>query len=231
MMTRSRFADKSAPTACISAEIPPRFATQGDFSAPRHSVEDQIVRIFHYRVLFLSLAGWRARRSPEILPLTYRSCGRAATIALAVAALCLGLSQNAAAATASELFADGNRLFRDDLYWAALLRFQQASEAGMDTPLLHYNTGAQFHLSFGDRFDLDATAAYRIYNYENAFAFHEPAAGRKTLESAIGTAAATFRMTDTLSLVGEYRYRDVVSSDTRIEYARSLILLSVRWVQ
>ncbi len=562
------------------------------------------MRIFHHRVLFPNLAGWRACRSPEILALTYRSCGRAAAIALTVAALCLGLSQNAAAATASELFADGNRLFRDDLYWAALLRYQQASEAGMDTPLLHYNTGvahykaqqnararesliesshygplqpishynlglnsyaqgdidealrwfrkardqrqrddisrlasravtqlgrelaladavevpatirererkftnfdlrarvgvgiddnvfrspsisyidlsdpaqplvtpnvqegmfvpvslyakyqvnslenegffgmyrlggryyqdknlsnaneylhelgfgseyrrrkesrerrvysafkfaqheetyfdpdsgierdsggvaigdrmsyirygpefwiretfgrfsiggrakgqlwnyeetvavpeydheyweigvnvqyrftstslvrlraeyntrrfgdrpayeldgtqpignptirydyteyaiearqritrgmwfgvayarteredrhvgynnyfrdnygAQFHLSFGDRFDLDATAAYRIYNYENAFAFHEPAAGRKTLESAIGTAAATFRMTDTLSLVGEYRYRDVVSSDTRIEYARSLILISVRWVQ
>ncbi len=40
-----------------------------------------------------------------------------------------------------ELFDDGNRLFRDDLYWAALLRYQQAGEAGMDTALLHYNTG------------------------------------------------------------------------------------------
>lgn len=42
---------------------------------------------------------------------------------------------------ASEMFADGNRLFRDDLYWAALLRYRQAYEAGMDTPLLHYNMG------------------------------------------------------------------------------------------
>jgi hypothetical protein len=58
-----------------------------------------------------------------------------------MAALCLGLPQSAAAATTSELFADGNRLFRDDLYWAALLRYQQAADAGMDTPLLHYNTG------------------------------------------------------------------------------------------
>ena len=32
-------------------------------------------------------------------------------------------------------------MFRDDLYWAALLRYGQASDAGMDTPLLHYNTG------------------------------------------------------------------------------------------
>ena len=43
--------------------------------------------------------------------------------------------------SAEELFRDGNRLFRDDLYWAALLRYDQAAEAGMDTPLLHYNSG------------------------------------------------------------------------------------------
>ena len=43
--------------------------------------------------------------------------------------------------TANELFEDGNRLFRDDLYWAALLRYGQAAEAGMDSALLHYNTG------------------------------------------------------------------------------------------
>jgi tetratricopeptide (TPR) repeat protein len=43
--------------------------------------------------------------------------------------------------SSQELFDDGNRLFRDDLYWAALLRYQQAGEAGMNTALLHYNTG------------------------------------------------------------------------------------------
>jgi tetratricopeptide (TPR) repeat protein len=47
----------------------------------------------------------------------------------------------AAAMNAQDLFDDGNRLFRDDLYWAALLRYKQASEAGMNTALLHYNTG------------------------------------------------------------------------------------------
>jgi hypothetical protein len=91
--------------------------------------------------------------------------------------------------------------------------------------------GAQIHLSVGDRFDLDASATYRIYNYENAFAFHEPTAGRKTLETATGIATATFRMTESLSLVGEYQYRDVTSSDSRIQYARSQILLGVRWMQ
>jgi hypothetical protein len=58
-----------------------------------------------------------------------------------MALLCLISAGTAAAMSAEELFSDGNRLFRDDLYWAALLRYGQAAEAGMDTPLLHYNTG------------------------------------------------------------------------------------------
>ena len=60
---------------------------------------------------------------------------------MALALLCLLSGGTAAAMSAEELFRDGNRLFRDDLYWAALLRYGQAAEAGMDTPLLHYNTG------------------------------------------------------------------------------------------
>ncbi len=90
---------------------------------------------------------------------------------------------------------------------------------------------AQLHLTVGDRFYLDASAAYEIYNYENAFAFHEPIAGRKTLERAIGTVLAGFRMTDHLSLVGEFYYRDITSNDTRIEYARNQMLIGVRWTQ
>ncbi len=58
---------------------------------------------------------------------------------MALALLCLGLP--ASAMTAGDYFEDGNRLFRDDLYWAALLRYRQAEQAGMDTPLLHYNMG------------------------------------------------------------------------------------------
>ncbi len=91
--------------------------------------------------------------------------------------------------------------------------------------------GAQIHLAIGDRFSLDATAAYQIYDYENALAFHEPTAGRKTLERAIGTVTASFQMTDSLSLVGEVYYRDITSNDTRIEYARNQMLIGVRWMQ
>ncbi len=43
--------------------------------------------------------------------------------------------------TADQYFEEGNRLYRDGLYWAALLRYRQAYESGFDTPLLHYNTG------------------------------------------------------------------------------------------
>ncbi|NNE46510.1 MAG: tetratricopeptide repeat protein, partial [Rhodothermales bacterium] len=63
------------------------------------------------------------------------------TLRALVALLIVATTGPAFAATASELFADGNRLFRDDLYWAALLRYREAADAGMDTPLLHYNTG------------------------------------------------------------------------------------------
>ena len=37
--------------------------------------------------------------------------------------------------------------------------------------------------ALGRRFDLEIEAAYRNYDYPNAFAFHEPAAGPKTLET------------------------------------------------
>lgn len=72
---------------------------------------------------------------------TYRSGLSAGAMALAAVLLCLLTSGPAAAMSAQEAFQDGNRLFRDDLYWAALLRYRQAGEAGLDTPLLHYNTG------------------------------------------------------------------------------------------
>ena len=62
-------------------------------------------------------------------------------LSLLASLVCLSTSLPAAAMTAPEYFEDGNRLFRDDLYWAALLRYRQASEAGMDTQLLHYNMG------------------------------------------------------------------------------------------
>ncbi|NQV87004.1 MAG: tetratricopeptide repeat protein [Woeseiaceae bacterium] len=60
---------------------------------------------------------------------------------LLTAITCLSPTQTALALSAEQNFAEGNRLFREDLYWAALLRYRQAADAGLDTPLLHYNMG------------------------------------------------------------------------------------------
>ena len=83
----------------------------------------------------------------------------AGVVALAI----VGAATPAFAATASELFEDGNRLFREDLYWAALLRYGEAADAGMNTPLLHYNTGvAHYKAQQYDRarLSLEKAASY-----------------------------------------------------------------------
>ena len=60
---------------------------------------------------------------------------------LLLSVLLPAVAGTAAALTPQELFEEGNRLYRDELYWAALLRYRQAGEAGLSTPLLHYNEG------------------------------------------------------------------------------------------
>ena len=61
--------------------------------------------------------------------------------ALLAALSCLAPPESAGATTVEEKFAEGNRLARDNLYWAALLRYSEAAAGGMDAPVLHYNTG------------------------------------------------------------------------------------------
>jgi hypothetical protein len=89
----------------------------------------------------------------------------------------------------------------------------------------------EFRWSPGRRFDLKAKGYYRIYDYPNAFAFHNPAAGLKTLETADGSLTASYRMTARLSLVGEARYRGAASTDTRIAYDRYFYSIGVMWQQ
>ncbi len=89
----------------------------------------------------------------------------------------------------------------------------------------------EFHWSPGRRFDLEASGIYRLYDYPNAFAFHELATGRKTQESADVRIIGKFRMTRHLSLVAEARYRETVSNDTRIQYERNQYVIGVRWEQ
>ncbi len=91
--------------------------------------------------------------------------------------------------------------------------------------------GFEFHWVPNERFDLEAGGYYRLYDYPNAFAFHNPIAGSKTQESLDAGLIAEFRMTRHLSLVGEARFREVVSNDIRIQYERTQYVLGVRWEQ
>lgn len=92
-----------------------------------------------------------------------------------------------------------------------------------------YDYRFEFHWAPGDRFGLELNAAYRDYDYSNAFAFHEPFIGRKTQESSDASIIGTYRMTRQLSLVGEARYDETISNDTRIQYERFQYILGVRW--
>jgi tetratricopeptide (TPR) repeat protein len=113
----------------------------------------------------------------------------------------------------------------------------EVQRAEREDKYVGYNdyTRDSFHLEFhwtpGNRFDLEVNGIYRLYDYPNAFAFHNPIAGRKTRESADASIIGTYRMTKHLSLVGEARYRETTSNDTRIEYKRSQYILGVRWQQ
>jgi len=89
--------------------------------------------------------------------------------------------------------------------------------------------GAEIHWDVGNRFNVVASGYYRLYNYPNAFAFHNPIAGRKTLESLDVSLIATYRMTRSLYLVFEGRLREKVSTDTRIAYDRNQYVLGLRW--
>ena len=90
---------------------------------------------------------------------------------------------------------------------------------------------AEAHWSPGSRFNVNANASYYLYDYPNAFAFHNSTLARKTQETATAGIVATFRMTPRLSLIAEARYRETVSNDIRIQYARNQYSLGLRWQQ
>jgi len=91
--------------------------------------------------------------------------------------------------------------------------------------------GAELHWSPGLRFELEGSAVYNLYDFPNAFAFHEPALARRTQESLDATLEARFHVTAHLSIVAEARHREVVSNDIRIQYDRTRYLIGVRWRQ
>lgn len=90
--------------------------------------------------------------------------------------------------------------------------------------------GVQLSLRLGNRFRLGTELHYLVYDYENAFAYHNPAAGRKTQETAIGSVSAAYRIGRSFEILAEYYHRDVQSSDARIAYTRGQAMLALRWM-
>jgi hypothetical protein len=91
--------------------------------------------------------------------------------------------------------------------------------------------GVEIHWKPFDRFSLKTKGAYRLYDYPNAFAFHNAAIGRKTQENVDVSLVTTYRLTRRLSLIAEARFRETVSNDTRIQYERNQYIIGVRWEQ
>lgn len=91
--------------------------------------------------------------------------------------------------------------------------------------------GVEFHWRPSHRWDFEASGVYRLYDYPNAFAFHDPNLSSKTHESLDIDAISSFRMTRRLSLVAEVQYRETVSNDIRIQYDRLQYSLGIRWEQ
>ena len=91
--------------------------------------------------------------------------------------------------------------------------------------------GFEFHWGPGYRFDLELSGDYHLYDFPNAFAFHNPLAGSKTQEAVDAKLEISYRLTRRFSLVAEARHREVVSNDIRIQYERAQYVLGVRWEQ
>ena len=89
----------------------------------------------------------------------------------------------------------------------------------------------EFRWSPGERFDVDLRTEYRLYDYPNAFAFHNATAGRRTQETLMTGLLASYRITRNLSIVLDGRFEETVSNDFRIQYDRSRFSLGVLWEQ
>lgn len=94
-----------------------------------------------------------------------------------------------------------------------------------------HSAGLEFHWAPGYRFDFEASGVYQLYDYPNAFAFHNPAQGERTQESLLARAIASYRVKPRLSIFLEARHRETVSTDLRIQYDRMQYAIGVRWDQ
>jgi hypothetical protein len=81
------------------------------------------------------------------------------------------------------------------------------------------------------RIKLELATNYRHYDYPHAFAYNNPAAGIRSLETLRGNLNAEYRITPRLSVNVEAEYRETSSSDLRIVYDRTWFSLGLTWRQ
>lgn len=79
------------------------------------------------------------------------------------------------------------------------------------------------------RFELSVSVLARRYDYPNAFAFNEPTAGPRELETSGGELQAEYRITSGISIWAAVEIEDVASSDPRSAFGQTLSTLGIMW--
>ena len=89
--------------------------------------------------------------------------------------------------------------------------------------------GARVVMRPGKRWTISAGVTQRSYDYPNAFAFNDPAAGPKTLDDSVADLGVNFDVMKSLSISVDLASTDVTSSDPRAAYTRQRSLVGVVW--
>jgi tetratricopeptide (TPR) repeat protein len=102
-------------------------------------------------------------------------------------------------------------------------RFEGYADYGQDLVTLR----AALHP--GRRVSVSAGATARTYDYPNAFAFNDPAAGPKELDDVVADFRVDIAIKKALSIVVGLEATDVTSTDARAQYSRARSLLGISW--
>jgi tetratricopeptide (TPR) repeat protein len=89
--------------------------------------------------------------------------------------------------------------------------------------------GARVVMRPGKRWTISAGLTQRSYDYPNAYAFNDPAAGAKTLDDSVADLGVNFDVMKSLSISVDFASTDVTSSDPRAAYTRERSLIGAVW--
>jgi hypothetical protein len=79
------------------------------------------------------------------------------------------------------------------------------------------------------RFFLALGATSRLYDYANAFAYNEPAAGAKELDDMTGELRAEYRVSERWTVSADLATQEVSSTDERAAYSRARTVIGATW--